>query len=90
MEPIIMFTGSVGFICAFHILSTAVKKLSKNQKINTSRTHRTRNDWYCFFNIADLTGPDDKHVEQREDQSVHEEHLEQRRQQESKRPRLHV
>ena len=65
MEPLTILTVAVGFIGVFHIISNIAKVLAKGKEATAARTE-TRSDWYCFFRMSDLLGPDWKPFEQRE------------------------
>ena len=84
MEPLTMFASTVGFIATFHLLNTAVERLGKRE--NRENRQNQREDWYCFFQTADLLGTDS--TESQQPAISDAEQLEQRRRQQANRPRL--
>ena len=88
MEPLTMFASTVGFIGAFHLLSTAVDRLGKGT-YNRGNQQAEREDWYCFFQPSDLLGTDATgKTETQQPAITDDERLEQRRRQQANRPRL--
>ena len=88
MEPLTMFASAVGFIGAFHLLSTTVERLGKG-KYNRGNRKGTREEWYCFFQPSDLLGTDATGETQTPQSTItDEQRLEQRRRQQANRPRL--
>jgi len=85
MEPLTMFASTVGFIGAFHLLSTTVERLGKGKE---NKTEATRDDWYCFFKTSDLLGTDAAGSMDTQPTITDEQRLEQRRRQQANRPRL--
>ncbi len=85
MEPLTMFASTVGFIGAFHLLSTTVERISRGKE-NTTQT--TRDDWYCFFKTSDLLGTDAAGSMDTQPTITDDQRLEQRRRQQANRPRL--
>jgi hypothetical protein len=65
MEPLTIMTAAVCFIGVFYIIDNVAKVLAKGKGAVATRTE-TRSDWYCFFRMSDLLGPDWKPFEQRE------------------------
>lgn len=88
MEPLTIFAASVGFIGIFHLLATAVNTLTKNRRAGATAP---RSDWYCFFKMSDLVG-EDLSANQKQDTRNHayDDNIEQRRQRQTQRPRLHA
>lgn len=91
MEPLTMFAATVGFIGAFHLLSTTVDHFSKRRD-NRNHQQEKREEWYCFFQPSDLLGEDlESGVNMDNQPSITEsERLKQRRQQQANRPRLQL
>ena len=87
MEPLTMFASTVGFIGAFHLLSTTVDRLGKGKQ---NRTQTTRDDWYCFFKTSDLLGTDAVGNTDVQPTVTDDKRLDQRRRQQANRPRLQV
>lgn len=90
MEPLTIFALTVGFIGAFHLLSTAVDRFGKGI-YNRGNQQDKRDDWYCFFQLSDLLGVDQVesgNKAHRHSTITEAEQLEQRRQQQANRPRL--
>jgi len=88
MEPLTMFASTVGFIGAFHLLSTAVDRLGKG-KHNRENRQATREDWYCFFQPSDLLGTDATGKTDTQQPTItDDQRFEQRRRQQANRPRL--
>ncbi len=92
MEPLTLFAATVGFIGAFHLLSTTVDHFSKGKHSSTNR-QKKREEWYCFFQPSDLLGEalgTDENMEQVQRSLTEAEQLEKRRQQQANRPRLQL
>jgi len=94
METITIFAGAVAFIGIFHLLSTAIGRMTRMRSTEVVNSAAKRSDWYCFFNISSLCGQDDKSL--RNDKSQCERSLrrddilDQKRRRQARRPRLHV
>ena len=86
MEPLTIFASTVGFIGAFHLLSTTVESLRERTAAPRDEQGK-REDWYCFFQPSDLLG-DDWGTAATEDQPRVSDTLEQRRRRQANRPRL--
>jgi hypothetical protein len=83
-----MFASSVGFIGAFHLISTTVERLGKG-KNSSEKRQVTRDDWYCFFKPSDLLGTDATGSTDTMQPTISDDqNLEQRRRQQASRPRL--
>jgi hypothetical protein len=83
-----MFASTVGFIGAFHLLSTTVERLGKGRN-NREKRQVTREDWYCFFQPSDLLGTDATcSTDTPQPTITDDQQLEQRRRQQANRPRL--
>jgi hypothetical protein len=91
MEPLTIFSASVGIIGVIHLLSTTADFFAKGK----SKQYKTgsRSDWYCFFKMSDLVGQDRQHEDKQgesiqisKDATIYE----QRRRQQAQRPRLQV
>ncbi len=91
MEPLTIFSLTVGAIGAFHLLSTTVDRFGKGI-FNRGSQQVKRDDWYCFFQLSDLLGEGWETREKvAKPQSLTEaERLEQKRRQQANRPRLQV
>ena len=91
MEPLTMFAATVGFISATHLLTIAAERIGKGI-YDQGNTQEKRQDWYCFFQPADLLGSDWATPEEAGQQPVisDSDRLEQRRRQQANRPRLHA
>ena len=88
MEPLTIFASTVGFIAAFHLLSTTVDRLSK-RSYGHDRQQAKREDWYCFFQPSDLLGSDWGSTDSSDQQQpTVSDNLEQRRRRQERRPRL--
>ena len=87
MEPLTMLVSTVGCIGACHLLSTTVERLGKGKYYNGNQ-QATREDWYCFFQPADLLGTDAGGLNTKQPVKTEAERLEQRRRQQANRPRL--
>lgn len=91
MEPITIMTVAIGVIAVLHIIDNVAKALAKGKGVTATRTG-TRSDWYCFFRMSDLLGPDWKPFTEQERERKHltdTKRNEQRRKQ-ANRPRLYV
>ena len=87
MEPLTIFASAVGFIGALHLLFQAVERLGiGNNNRNTQENERA--DWYCFFKLSDLLGPEITTTQQATLSET--EHLERIRKQQANRPRLYA
>lgn len=86
MEPLTIFASTVGFIGAFHLLSTAVDSL-RERTAGPRDQQGKREDWYCFFQPSELLGDDWGTTTDDEDLRVSDT-LEQRRRRQANRPRL--
>ena len=86
MEPLTVFASSVGFIGAFHLLSTTVDRFGRG-KVNSKNQQAKREDWYCFFQPSALLGTDSG-MDMQQPVITEAERLEQRRRQQANRPRL--
>jgi len=86
MEPLTMFASTVGFIGAFHLLSSTVDRLGRGKR-NIENRQVTREDWYCFFQPSDLLGTDAS-ANTQQPTFTDDQRLEQRRRQQANRPRL--
>ena len=85
MEPLTLFAATVGTIGALHILFSAEEMFTEG-RYSTGNQKAKRQDWYCFFQPADLVGSTSESSTQpqvRDDQN-----LNQRRRQQANRPRL--
>ena len=91
MEPLTLLAVAVGFIAVVHIIDNAVRVLAKGKGAAATKTV-TRSDWYCFFRMSELLGPDWKPVEQRERErkNLTDARRDEKRRKEAKRPRLYV
>ena len=91
MEPITIFAAAVAFVGTFHLLSTAVNNLGKNRNMRVACSSKKREDWYCFFHMADLLGQDAAAIGEA-DQTVirDEDRIDQKRRQEARRPRVYA
>lgn len=85
MEPLTIFASTVGFIGALHLVFQAVERFGKGI-YNTSTQANKRADWYCFFKLSDLLGPENTGTQQATLPET--EHLERIRKQQANRPRL--
>jgi len=88
MEPLTIFASTVGFIGALHLVFQAVERFGKG-KYNRNNQSNERADWYCFFKLSDLLGPEENTTIQQDNLSE-KEHLERIRKQQANRPRLHA
>jgi len=91
MEPLTIVTAVVGFIGVFHILDSAARALAKRKGGIVKRSEAS-NDWYCFFRMSALLGPDWKPFEQREREkkNLTDAKRDEQRRKQAQRPRLHV
>ncbi|MBU4262302.1 MAG: hypothetical protein KKC76_10595 [Proteobacteria bacterium] len=91
MEPLTLFTGAVGLIGIIHIGDNIAKVLAKGKGAAATKTV-TPSNWYCFFKLSDLLGPDWKPVEQRERErkNLTDTKRDEKRRNQAKRPRLYV
>lgn len=87
MEPLTIFASTVGFTGALHLVFQAVERFGKGI-YNRSTQANKRADWYCFFKLSDLVGPEPTVTHQ--DTLSETEHLERIRKQHANRPRLHA
>ena len=89
MEPLTIVTVVVGFIGVFHILDSAARSLRKGAPVKRGEAG---NDWYCFFRMSALLGPDWKPFEQRqrEKKNLTDAKRDEQRRKQAQRPRLHV
>ncbi len=90
MEPLTMFASFVGGISAIHLLSSAAERFGKGI-YNQGNQQDKRQDWYCFFQPADLLGNDwATPADSIRQQPVinDSDRLEERRRQQANRPRL--
>jgi len=87
MEPLTLFASTVGFMAALHILFSAEERLSQGRYYKGNQQGK-REDWYCFFQPSDLLGTAGNKKAQKTMQN--EKDLEQRRNQQANRPRLHA
>lgn len=90
MEPLTIVTAVVGFIGVFHILDSAARALAKRGGV--VKRSEASNDWYCFFRMSALLGPDWKPFEQREREkkNLTDAKRDEQRRKQAQRPRLHV
>jgi hypothetical protein len=63
MEPIMLFSTLVLAVAAMHLISQSVEALrGKNRNLRTGKEKSSnttkRSDWYMFFKLSDLLGPD--------------------------------
>lgn len=91
MEPLTIMTAAVGLIGVFHIIDNVAKVLAKGKGATATRPE-TRSDWYCFFRMSDLLGPDWKPFEQRERgrKNLTDAKRDEKRRKQANRPRLYV
>lgn len=91
MEPLTIVTITVGFIGVFHVLDSAARALAKRRGAPAKRGEAS-NDWYCFFRMSALLGPDWKPFEQRERErkDLTDAKRDEQRRKQAQRPRLHV
>jgi hypothetical protein len=91
MESLTVVTIVVGFIGIFHILDSTARALAK-RKVAAVKRGEAGNDWYCFFRMSALLGPDWKPVEQRErgQKNLTDAKRDEQRRKQARRPRLHV
>lgn len=91
MEPLTMLTIAVGFIGTVHIINNVIKAFAKGKGATATKT-ATRSDWYCFFRMSDLLGPDWKPVEQRERErkNITDTKRDEKRRTRDNRPRLYA
>jgi hypothetical protein len=91
MEPLTIVTVAVGFIGLFHILDSAARVLAKRKGAAVKRGEAS-NDWYCFFRMSALLGPDWKPFElrEREKRNLTDVKRDEQRRTQANRPRLHV
>lgn len=92
MELTTLFAWGVGITCSIHLLSTVAGSLGID-RYSKGNKQAKRDDWYCFFKPSDLLGtnwstPSDSNSGPQH--TITSDQLEQRRQQQAKRPRLHV
>jgi len=88
MEPLTLFASTVGLIGAFHLLSTTAQRFGKGI-YDQGNQQAKREDWYCFFQPADLLGTDAaEQTISRQPTIVEGRQIEQRRRQQASRPRL--
>ncbi len=92
MEPATIFAATVGLIGGIHILSS-VAELFGNGIYDRGNKQGQREDWYCFFQPSDLLGQElgksDVNTTRHPGLSDTD-RLEQRRRQQTGRPRLHA
>ncbi|MEW6290982.1 MAG: hypothetical protein AB1545_14120 [Thermodesulfobacteriota bacterium] len=91
MEPVTMMTVAIGFIAVLHIIDNVAKALAKRKGATVTKTE-TRSDWYCFFRMSDLLGPDWRPFEQREHErkNLTDTKRDELRRKQANRPRLYV
>lgn len=91
MEPLTLLTIAVGLIGIIHIADNFAKVLAKGKGAAATKT-AARSDWYCFFRMSDLLGPDWKPVEQRERErkNLTDTKRDEKRRKQANRPRLYV
>jgi len=91
MEPLTLFAAAVGLIGIIHIGDNVAKVLAKGKGAAATKTV-TRSDWYCFFRMSELLGPDWKPVEQRERErkNLTNTKRNEKRRTQANRPRLYV
>lgn len=92
MEPLTFFASTVLFICAFHLLSTAVDAVTNRKYASDTAATQSRSDWYCFFSLSslfgtDISGSDNTDHQDLSTNAIIEEH---KRRQQAQRPRLHI
>ena len=87
MEPLTIFASSVGFIGALHLVFQTVERFGKGNNNRNIQSNK-RADWYCFFKLSDLLGPEENTTTQQATLSE-KEHLERIRKHQANRPRLH-
>ena len=87
MEPLTIFASIVGFIGALHLVFQAVDRFGKGI-YNRSTLANKRADWYCFFKLSDLLGPENTATQQTTLSDA--ERIELIRKQQANRPRLHA
>ena len=88
MEPLTIFASSVGFIGVLHLVFQAVERFGRGNYTRNTQSNQ-RADWYCFFKLSDLLGPEENTTTQQPTQSE-KECLERIRKQQANRPRLHA
>lgn len=66
MESGTIILAMVGFIGLFQVASSIEKVCAKSRSAAVHMENRTRNDWYCFFKLSSLYGPEQKQEEVRE------------------------
>jgi len=91
MEPLTVLTAAVALIGMIHIGDNIAKVLAKGKGAAATKTV-TRSDWYCFFRMSELLGPDWKPVEQRERErkNLTNTKRNEKRRTQANRPRLYV
>jgi len=91
MEPLTLFTATVGLVGAIHLLSTTVERFGRGRYYKGNQQTK-KEDWYCFFQRSDLLGEDQEATDKRNKQPTvsDAERLEQKRRQQANRPRLHA
>jgi hypothetical protein len=91
MEPLTLLTVAVGLIGIVHIGDNIARVLAKGKGAAATKTV-TPSNWYCFFKMSDLLGPDWKPVEQRERErkNLSDTKRDEKRRNQAKRPRLYV
>ena len=58
MDPLMLFSALVLAVAAMHLISQSVKALrGKNSRHDVNRKINKRVDWYMFFRLSDLLGP---------------------------------
>ncbi len=55
MEPLTLFSVTVGLIGSIHLVSTTYERFGKGRYDKGNRELK-RKDWYCFFQPSDLLG----------------------------------
>ena len=92
MEPLTLLTIAVCFIGGFHIINNVAKVLAKGKGATAEKTVTKSDNWYCFFRMSALLGPDWKPVEQRERErkNLTDSKRDGKRRNQAKRPRLYA
>lgn len=70
MEPLTLFSVTVGLISSIRLVSTTFKRVGKG-RYNQGNLQAKRKDWYCFFQPSDLLGKNWNTNQKRNNQSTH-------------------
>lgn len=86
MEPLTLLAATVGCIGVCHLLSTTAERLGKG-KYYSGNKQAKREDWYCFFQPADLLGTNVGDINT-QPAVTEADMVEQRRRRQANRPRV--